>query len=68
MTTTANACLAVIFAGLLYGTRRLNPLRAVAMLTIRALALGYLSAEMLRGAWARRGRWRECLERARMEI
>jgi hypothetical protein len=45
-----------------------NPVRGLAIASVRILAVAYLIGEMATGAWARRERYHECLQRARMEI
>ena len=46
---------------------RTDPMTMVARWCIAIRAVILLSAELSRGAWERRNRWRECLERARRE-
>lgn len=42
--------------------------RSIQWVALRARAAGFLLAEMAEGAWQRRTRWRECVERARREV
>ena len=51
-----------------YVASHANPIRSAASGVIRVLAATYLIREMAKGAWARRDRWRECLDRARREV
>jgi len=46
---------------------RMDPVTMVARWCIAIRAVALLSAEVSRGAWERRTRWRECLARARRE-
>ena len=46
----------------------MNPVRVLAILATRTIALCYLLEEMWQGAWARRDRWKECVERVNREI
>jgi len=47
--------------------RSMNPLRVLAITSLRLIAAGYLLREMWMGAWLRRDRWSECVERANSE-
>jgi len=47
---------------------RTNPITLTARAAIFTRAIWLFTREILRGAWARRGRWRECLLRARSEV
>jgi hypothetical protein len=52
----------------LLAPRRPSLPRAIAVLAVRTLAVHHLLAEMWDGAWQRRERWQECLQRARWEV
>lgn len=45
-----------------------NPLTLAARWAIMSRALWLFAREIAQGAWARRGRWRECVLRARGEV
>lgn len=47
---------------------RTNPATLMIRFCLRCLALSYLIREMIDGAWERRHRYEECLDRARREI
>ena len=47
---------------------RTNPLTLAARGAIMSRALWLFAREIAQGAWARRGRWRECVLRARGEV
>jgi hypothetical protein len=49
------------------GIRPTPPLRLLSRATDYLRAGSLLVREMARGAWARRTRWQECLQRARLE-
>jgi hypothetical protein len=59
--------LSLIGCGLVFLTGR-NPIRRLANGLVRIAAAGYLAREMAQGAWLRKSRWSECLDRARREI
>lgn len=67
------ACLVIIGSFAMMVVRWYNGIRPLPPLRLLSRSIDYLRAgsllvgEMARGAWARRTRWQECLQRARLE-
>lgn len=70
MTTTTQAALILTGATVLIasGLTRTNPATVLARWMIGLRAVWLFTKEIAGGAWARRGRWGECLARARREV
>lgn len=64
--TEINVALAIGVVGML--AAKLQPLTAIQRAAINMRAAGMLAAEMCRAAWSVRGRWEECVDRAKREI
>lgn len=67
MATRSVVAAGVLSYGVIKATNGVGPLRLVGRCLDYMQALGFFAGELLAGAWARRHRWQECVERARWQ-
>ena len=70
MSTSLQASVILLVAAYIVAmvSTRTNPLTLAARGAVMSRALWLFAQEIAQGAWARRGRWRECVIRARGEV
>jgi len=70
MNTSLQASVILLVASYIVAmvSTRTNPLTLAARGAVMSRALWLFAREIVQGAWGRRGRWRECVLRARSEV